>query len=48
MKISKAAVIVSILSVSGLAHAAEIYNHDGNKLDLNLKADGLQDRKSVV
>jgi predicted porin len=41
MKISKAAVIVSILSVSGLAHAAEIYNHDGNKLDLNLKADGL-------
>ncbi|KHS50459.1 porin OmpC [Hafnia paralvei] len=41
MKISKAVVIVSILSVSGLAHAAEIYNHDGNKLDLNLKADGL-------
>lgn len=41
MKISKAAVIVSMLSVSGLAHAAEIYNHDGNKLDLNLKADGL-------
>lgn len=35
------ALLVPVLLVAGAANAAEIYNKDGNKLDLYGKVDGL-------
>ncbi len=36
------ALMIPALLMAGAAHAAEIYNKDGNKLDLYGKVDGLQ------
>ena len=36
-----AVVIPTLMALAGTAHAAEIYNKDGNKLDLHFKVDGL-------
>ena len=41
MKRNLLAVIIPALLVAGAANAAEIYNKDGNKLDLFGKLDGL-------
>ncbi|HKM96364.1 MAG TPA: porin OmpC [Buttiauxella sp.] len=41
MKVKALAILVPALLVAGTAHAAEIYNKDGNKLDLYGKAVGL-------
>jgi len=41
MKLKALALIVPALLVAGAAHSAEIYNKDGNKLDLYGKVDGL-------
>ncbi|MCL7706454.1 porin, partial [Enterobacter kobei] len=35
------ALMIPALLMAGAAHAAEIYNKDGNKLDLYGKVDGL-------
>lgn len=34
MKANKIAILVALICTSGISHAAEIYNQDGNKLDL--------------
>ncbi|WP_310606755.1 porin OmpC [Buttiauxella brennerae] len=50
MKVKVLSLLVPALLVAGTAHAAEIYNKDGNKLDLYGKVDGLHyfsDDKSV-
>lgn len=36
-----AVVIPTLMALAGTTHAAEIYNKDGNKLDLHFKVDGL-------
>ncbi|HED4172592.1 TPA: porin OmpC [Klebsiella aerogenes] len=41
MKIKALALVIPALLAAGAAHAAEIYNKDGNKLDLYGKVDGL-------
>ncbi|WP_436876782.1 porin OmpC [Siccibacter turicensis] len=41
MKVKVLSLLVPALLVAGSAHAAEIYNKDGNKLDLFGKVDGL-------
>ncbi|WP_435952845.1 porin OmpC [Dryocola sp. BD626] len=41
MKVKVLSLLVPALLVAGSAHAAEIYNKDGNKLDLYGKVDGL-------
>ncbi|WBM69538.1 porin OmpC [Buttiauxella sp. WJP83] len=41
MKVKALSLLVPALLVAGTAHAAEIYNKDGNKLDLYGKVDGL-------
>ncbi len=41
MKVKVLSLLVPALLVAGAAHAAEIYNKDGNKLDLYGKVDGL-------
>ncbi|MBJ3814362.1 porin OmpC [Shimwellia pseudoproteus] len=41
MKVKVLSLLVPALLVAGTAHAAEIYNKDGNKLDLYGKVDGL-------
>ena len=41
MKLKALALIVPALLVAGAAHSAEVYNKDGNKLDLYGKIDGL-------
>ncbi|MBF7978956.1 MULTISPECIES: porin OmpC [Rahnella] len=41
MKLKALALIIPALLVAGAAHSAEIYNKDGNKLDLYGKVDGL-------
>ncbi|WP_447866869.1 porin OmpC [Rahnella bonaserana] len=41
MKLKALAIIIPALLVAGAAHSAEIYNKDGNKLDLYGKVDGL-------
>ncbi|QLK63576.1 porin OmpC (plasmid) [Enterobacteriaceae bacterium Kacie_13] len=41
MKLKALALIVPVLLVAGAAHSAEVYNKDGNKLDLYGKVDGL-------
>ena len=48
MKRNILAVVIPALLVAGAANAAEVYNKDGNKLDVYGKTVGLQDRKSVV
>lgn len=50
MKVKVLSLLVPALLVAGAANAAEIYNKDGNKLDLYGKIDGLHyfsDDKSV-
>ena len=50
MKRNILAVVIPALLVAGAANAAEIYNKDGNKLDLYGKVDGLHyfsDNKDV-
>ncbi len=50
MKVKALSLLIPALLVAGTAHAAEIYNKDGNKLDLYGKVDGLHyfsDDKSV-
>lgn len=41
MKRKVLAIVIPALMAAGAAHAAEIYNKDGNKLDLYGKVDGL-------
>jgi outer membrane protein N len=41
MKLKALALIIPALLVAGAAHSAEVYNKDGNKLDLYGKVDGL-------
>jgi len=41
MKLKALAIIIPALLVAGAAHSAEIYNNEGNKLDLYGKVDGL-------
>ncbi|NIY46071.1 porin OmpC [Cedecea colo] len=41
MKVKVLSLLVPALLVAGTAHAAEVYNKDGNKLDLYGKVDGL-------
>ncbi|ECH2307042.1 porin OmpC, partial [Salmonella enterica subsp. enterica serovar Anatum] len=41
MKVKVLSLLVPALLVAGAANAAEIYNKDGNKLDLFGKVDGL-------
>lgn len=41
MKLKALAIIITALLVAGAAHSAEIYNKEGNKLDLYDKVDGL-------
>ncbi|WP_436883605.1 porin, partial [Enterobacter asburiae] len=41
MKIKKLTLLISALIVATTANAAEIYNKDGNKIDLYGKVDGL-------
>ncbi len=41
MKRKVLALVIPALLAAGAAHAAEIYNKDGNKLDLYGKVDGL-------
>ena len=41
MKRKVLAIIVPALLAAGAAHAAEVYNQNGNKLDLYGKVDGL-------
>ena len=41
MKLKALAIIIPALLVAGAAHSAEIYNKEGNKLDLYGKVDGL-------
>ncbi len=41
MKVKVLSLLVPALLVAGAANAAEIYNKDGNKLDLYGKIDGL-------
>ncbi|EHM44770.1 porin, partial [Yokenella regensburgei] len=41
MKVKALSLLVPALLVAGAANAAEIYNKDGNKLDLYGKVDGL-------
>ncbi|KJX40882.1 hypothetical protein SG77_07370, partial [Enterobacter hormaechei subsp. steigerwaltii] len=41
MKVKVLSLLVPALLVAGAANAAEIYNKDGNKLDLYGKVDGL-------
>ncbi|MFZ4221527.1 porin, partial [Enterobacter ludwigii] len=41
MKLKVLSLLVPALLAAGAAHAAEIYNKDGNKLDLYGKVDGL-------
>ncbi|RZA74478.1 porin OmpC, partial [Citrobacter freundii] len=41
MKRNILAVVIPALLAAGAAHAAEVYNKDGNKLDLYGKVDGL-------
>ncbi|CAM3824515.1 porin OmpC [Rahnella bruchi] len=41
MKLKALALIIPALLVAGVAHSAEVYNKDGNKLDLYGKVDGL-------
>ncbi|HEY3591432.1 MAG TPA: porin, partial [Buttiauxella sp.] len=41
MKVKALSLLIPALLVAGTAHAAEIYNKDGNKLDLYGKVDGL-------
>ncbi|MGJ3449117.1 porin, partial [Enterobacter sp. PTB] len=50
MKLKVLSLLVPALLAAGAAHAAEVYNKDGNKLDLYGKVDGLHyfsDDKSV-
>ena len=42
MKVKVLSLLVPALLVAGAANAAEVYNKDGNKLDLYGKVDGLQ------
>ena len=39
MKRKILAVVIPSLLIAGMAHASEIYNKDGNKLDLEAKVD---------
>lgn len=51
MKVKVLSLLVPALLVAGAANAAEVYNKDGNKLDLYGKVDGLHyfsDNKSEV
>lgn len=48
MKVKVLSLLVPALLVAGAANAAEIYNKDGNKLDLYGKIDGLQTRASTA
>lgn len=41
MKVKVLSLLVPALLVAGAANAAEVYNKDGNKLDLYGKVDGL-------
>ncbi|WP_096996623.1 porin, partial [Escherichia coli] len=41
MKSKVLALLIPALLAAGAAHAAEVYNKDGNKLDLYGKVDGL-------
>ena len=41
MKLKALALMVPVLLIATATHAAEIYNKDGNKLDLYGKVDGL-------
>lgn len=41
MKRKVLALVIPALLAAGAAHAAEVYNKDGNKLDLYGKVDGL-------
>ncbi|HED3052751.1 TPA: porin, partial [Klebsiella oxytoca] len=41
MKRKVLALVIPALLAAGAAHSAEIYNKDGNKLDLYGKVDGL-------
>ena len=41
MKSKVLALLIPALFAAGAAHAAEVYNKDGNKLDLYGKVDGL-------
>ncbi|PKE28567.1 porin [Rahnella sp. AA] len=41
MKLKALALVIPALLVAGAAHSAEVYNKDGNKLDLYGKVDGL-------
>ena len=41
MKVKVLSLLVPALLVAGAANAAEVYNKDGNKLDLYGKIDGL-------
>ncbi|MBE0395370.1 hypothetical protein ILP74_07825 [Citrobacter amalonaticus] len=41
MKRKVLAMLVPALLIAGAAHSAEVYNKDGNKLDLYGKVDGL-------
>ena len=50
MKVKVLSLLVPALLVAGAANAAEVYNKDGNKLDLYGKVDGLHyfsDNKDV-
>ncbi|VAC23857.1 porin [Enterobacter hormaechei] len=42
------ALMIPALLMAGAAHAAEIYNKDGNKLDLYGKVDGLGNDSNLL
>lgn len=48
MKVKVLSLLVPALLVAGAANAAEIYNKDGNKLDLYGKVDGLHYFSSLM
>ncbi|WP_439413276.1 porin, partial [Enterobacter ludwigii] len=41
MKLNTLSLLIPALLAAGAVHAAEVYNKDGNKLDLYGKVDGL-------
>ena len=47
MKSKVLALLIPALLAAGAAHAAEVYNKDGNKLDLYGKVDGLHNGNTI-
>ncbi len=48
MKVKVLSLLVPALLVAGAANAAEVYNKDGNKLDLYGKVDGLGNDSNLL